>query len=84
MTGSEGVDVLLGSSEANNISGGAGNDTLIGDTGDDIIFGGVGIDEMRGGKGVTLSCGYHPIQGLRINQRKIWSRTFKLDRAAIY
>ena len=49
MTGT--VDVLMGSSAANNISGGAGNDTLIGDAGDDIIFGGVGNDEMRGGEG---------------------------------
>jgi serralysin len=60
VAGSRGIDVIRGSSAANELSGGAGNDSLYGmagndilsgDSGDDALYGGTGRDIMSGGFG---------------------------------
>lgn len=44
-------DIIIGNSEANNISGNAGADNLAGGAGDDTISGGDGVDTLDGGLG---------------------------------
>ncbi|OJY29009.1 MAG: hypothetical protein BGP11_17375 [Rhodobacterales bacterium 65-51] len=51
LTGGEGIDLLIGSGEADTLSGGLGDDLLRGGTGDDVIDGGAGADRMFGGAG---------------------------------
>jgi Ca2+-binding RTX toxin-like protein len=46
LTGTAGVDYIIGGSVANTISGFAGNDTIDGGTGNDTLSGGVGADSF--------------------------------------
>jgi len=52
ITGSGGIDVLIGNtSSASSISGGAGNDVITGGSGNDTILGGTGNDSITSGAG---------------------------------
>ena len=42
-----GDDIIIGTSDANFIDGGAGNDTLIGEGGEDTLVGGLGNDSLN-------------------------------------
>jgi Ca2+-binding RTX toxin-like protein len=50
-TGTNGNDLELGTSAADNMNGGGGNDCLIGGGGDDTLNGGAGTDVCIGGPG---------------------------------
>ena len=49
-----GDDIIIGTSDANFIDGGAGNDTLIGEGGEDTLVGGLGNDSLNGGGGSDI------------------------------
>ena len=46
-----GIEVLLGSAQADTLGGGTANDTLIGGAGDDSLLGSIGADSLEGGAG---------------------------------
>ncbi len=51
LAGTDGDDVIIGTSVIDRIAGGAGNDILIGEAGSDRLDGGTGADTMAGGFG---------------------------------
>ena len=60
LEGSAFRDTLIGSPQANVISGGLGDDHLVGGGGADTLDGGQGTDGCVGAKGRTTSCGKEP------------------------
>jgi Ca2+-binding RTX toxin-like protein len=49
------LEIVDGSSFADNLTGGPGNDSLVGEAGDDVLDGLAGIDYLKGGDG-TDTC----------------------------
>jgi Ca2+-binding RTX toxin-like protein len=58
ITGTEGNDLILGSSSVDTIDGLGGDDCILGDNNDDLITGGDGIDVCIGGPGddIFVTC----------------------------
>jgi Ca2+-binding RTX toxin-like protein len=57
VTGTEGDDVIVGSSDADTIHGLGGNDVICGGIGNDVIFGGNGTDTIEGNAGSDTLAG---------------------------
>lgn len=55
--GTDGADLLTGTSAGEDIFGNAGDDTLMGLGGDDSLFGGTGMDSISGGGGQDMITG---------------------------
>ena len=66
-TGSDHADLLIGSADVNELSGGAGNDTLYGIGGDDILNGGAGQDQLYGGDGADWASYAGMATGVQVN-----------------
>jgi len=57
IVGTDGVDTLTGSNNADTIDGGRGRDSILGNGGDDNLNGGNGADDVRGGAGDDFVAG---------------------------
>jgi len=57
LAGTNGTDTLIGTAEADNISGGDGIDTISGDVGNDFLIGGAEGDAITGGEGADTIYG---------------------------
>ncbi|WP_341886057.1 bluetail domain-containing putative surface protein [Synechococcus sp. UW140] len=69
--GSENADIITGSNAENDLSGGAGNDLISGLSGSDKLTGGAGNDTFSFGRGDSLLTGFDRITDLEIGVDQI-------------
>ena len=81
--GSQGRDVITGSTAANTLDGGRSNDSILGGNGDDTLLGGLGADTLDGGANNDLLFGGNGSDtltgGSGVDQFKFFSPSQGLD-----